>query len=1000
MRQAIAMRTWTNLVCSQQIAIAVTNTSITSDNTKWSGCVLAPSGSVYGIPYDSTTILKIDPSTDNGMTFGSLSGTSKWYGGVLAPNNSVYGIPYSSSSILKIDTTTDIITTFGGLYGSSKWVGGVVATNGSIYCIPNSYSLGQQLSNMSSYAYYKQIMISHSLVSSDLINFPICIQFNGDTDVGAACLSSGNDIRFVDVNGATLYAEKDSFTITGGAATGVFWVNTSISSTIDTVIYMYYGNPGASAQDSQSSVWDSNFVGVWHFGDGTTLSTSDSTSYNNTGSYSGITAASGKVGGSAIGTGAGSSWGYIETANTTPVNMTIDCWIYLSGTGNTFNIFGASSNGVLLKLDTNGKLMLDRHNSVEIANYTGVGLASWQHIVATITSGSSYALYVNGVSVKSGSTTATIASQIARIGNTVDAGVGWAGSIDEFRLSNIVRSAAWIAFEYANQTTANGQLTIGTQQSNLSGAVLKIDTTTDTTTAFGSLPYVTTRWCGGVLAPNGSIYSIPYSTTIGDFGYLYSKKITISHSLVSSNLTNFPLCVQFNGDTDVGAACLSSGNDIRFIDSNGNILYAEKESFVITGGAATGIFWVKVLAISSIIDTVIYMYYGNPSASAQSLSTSVWDSNYGGVWHLGDGVTLNTADSTINANNGTASSITASPSGKVGGCATGFTNNTANKIVLTNNASLQTPTVFTYEAWIYLTLHTGSGTIIGGSSNSGQQFRTDVSGSVNTITFLKQQVTGWSATGTFNINTWVHAAFTYSSGAYVFYINGAPAGSGTNSQSLSASTRNIGWCSNSNGESFNGSIDEVRISNIARSAAWMAFQYANQSAINGQLTIGSQTINGAILKIDPTTDTATTFGSLPSATTTLGWFGGVLTPNGSIYCIPHSSTTVLKIDTTTDTTTTFGSLTGTTKWIGGALSPNGMIYGIPYTSSTILKIDPTTDTATTFGTATTKCIGGVMALNGVIYCVPCDTTTAFLKIGAPMIDIQIDFPLSRYFNKF
>jgi hypothetical protein len=83
-------------------------------------------------------------------------------------------------------------------------------------------------------------------------------------------------------------------------------------------------------------------------------------------------------------------------------------------------------------------------------------------------------------------------------------------------------------------------------------------------------------------------------------------------------------------------------------------------------------------------------------------------------------------------------------------------------------------------------------------------------------------------------------------------------------------------------------------------------------------------------------DTATTFGSLSG---TSKWIGGVLAPNGMIYGIPLNSTTVLKIDPTGDTATTFGSLSsGTSKWAGGVLAPNGMIYGIPINSTTVLKL--------------------------------------------------------------
>ena len=57
-------------------------------------------------------------------TFGSLSGVGKWVGGVLAPNGKIYGIPYNNTSVLVIDPDTNTTTTFGSLSGSNKWFGG------------------------------------------------------------------------------------------------------------------------------------------------------------------------------------------------------------------------------------------------------------------------------------------------------------------------------------------------------------------------------------------------------------------------------------------------------------------------------------------------------------------------------------------------------------------------------------------------------------------------------------------------------------------------------------------------------------------------------------------------------------------------------------------------------------------------------------------------------------------------------------------------------------
>ena len=57
--------------------------------------------------------------------------------------------------------------------------------------------------------------------------------------------------------------------------------------------------------------------------------------------------------------------------------------------------------------------------------------------------------------------------------------------------------------------------------------------------------------------------------------------------------------------------------------------------------------------------------------------------------------------------------------------------------------------------------------------------------------------------------------------------------------------------------------------------------------------------------------------------------------------MPANSSSVLIIDPVTNTvdTTTITGLTGTLKWIGGVLAPNGKIYCIPYASINILVIN-------------------------------------------------------------
>ena len=95
----------------------------------------------------------------------------------------------------------------------------------------------------------------------------------------------------------------------------------------------------------------------------------------------------------------------------------------------------------------------------------------------------------------------------------------------------------------------------------------------------------------------------------------YRKKITINHSLVIDTLVDYPLLVNLGSDGDLAARAQNDGDDIFFSDLVGNKLNHEIEYF--DGANGELVAWVKIPYLSSSIDTEIYMYYGNASASNQ-----------------------------------------------------------------------------------------------------------------------------------------------------------------------------------------------------------------------------------------------------------------------------------------------------------------------------------------------------------------------------------------------
>ena len=78
--------------------------------------------------------------------------------------------------------------------------------------------------------------------------------------------------------------------------------------------------------------------------------------------------------------------------------------------------------------------------------------------------------------------------------------------------------------------------------------------------------------------------------------------------------------------------------------------------------ASTGEFvaWVKIPSVSSSIDTLFYLKYGDVTVTTdQSDPVNVWTNSYLSVNHLGNGTTLSLVDPVNSLFNGVNSGVTA-----------------------------------------------------------------------------------------------------------------------------------------------------------------------------------------------------------------------------------------------------------------------------------------------------------------------------------------------------
>jgi hypothetical protein len=324
--------------------------------------------------------------------------------------------------------------------------------------IPATAVLSREAWFNSAYHHKKQITIPHASVSggSDLSSFPLLISMT-DADLksvangGNVQNGSGFDIIFTNnQETAKLDHEIERYIATTGEIE--MWVRIpTLSVSQDTALFLYYDNSAIStSQENKTGVWDSNFKGVYHLGNGTTLSAVDSTSNANNGTNSGVTATAGQIDGG--GNFNGSS--YITLPSTglpTAANpWTMQNWLQIAANPSTTPtvITFAGNVGALYLTNTS---VLHGYTGVDI---TGSALTlSSQHQMALTYDGTTLTLYQDGVVVASTTTTPNVPAGGGAIGANTDTTHPVTAIIDEVRISSVARSASWIATEYSNQSS-------------------------------------------------------------------------------------------------------------------------------------------------------------------------------------------------------------------------------------------------------------------------------------------------------------------------------------------------------------------------------------------------------------------------------------------------------------------------------------------------------------------------------------------------------------------
>lgn len=280
--------------------------------------------------------------------------------------------------------------------------------------------------------------------------------------------SSGFDIAFGD--GSTTYKwEIESY----NASTGAFlaWVKIPVLRE-ETQLYILYGDAAITTDQSDPVNTWSNYLGVYHFGDGTTLSVTSATGTNN-GTNQGATAATGQVRGGASFVSASSQYIDLGTG-INPTAITISAWVKATSFPAAYNSIVARNNTgntqyCFWMVNSSGKMVAyvkaSGSSSYDGSGSTTLSPGTWYHTLVSYDSNNGLKGFVNGVLDGSSGANGAIDTTTAttNIGREVINTRLWNGVIDEVRIASVARSQSWAIAEYNNGLNPSTFFTVGSE---------------------------------------------------------------------------------------------------------------------------------------------------------------------------------------------------------------------------------------------------------------------------------------------------------------------------------------------------------------------------------------------------------------------------------------------------------------------------------------------------------------------------------------------------------
>jgi biopolymer transport protein ExbB len=323
----------------------------------------------------------------------------------------------------------------------------------------------------------------------------------------------------------------------------------------------------------------------------------------------------------------------------------------------------------------------------------------------------------------------------------------------------------------------------------------------------------------------------------------YRKQITVDASATGANIVgspeNVPVLVRLSlGNFQYFNNLKPDASDLRAIAADDSTpLKLHIEHF--DPQAQMALIWVLLPKVAGGGKTSFYLYYGNENASSASDPAGTYDGNQVLVYHFGP-AKGSPQDSTHYKSDPTAFNATVNPASLI---ASGASFSGSQTITVPASAAgslrLAAGQGFTASAWVRFSAAESSAAVVQ-LAGQGKEL---VLGITGTQAFARY-ASGSGApvyvqqTGQLTTGDWHHLALTLGGGQLTLYVDGTQAGQAPAQAVDIAGTLTVGG--SAAGDSyFTGDMDELEVSDIARSADWVKAAATSQGMMAPLITYGN-----------------------------------------------------------------------------------------------------------------------------------------------------------------